>query len=141
MSAETDAKFTEMAHRLINKHGRLFTVGKLADVRPDAARPWKGAGTGVAPTLTPSYTVNGVFLPDMTLGLIGGSGFGRMDKMEELQKESEQVALVAHPAGATLADLTSCNMVVDNGVRFKIHARKVLMPGNVPIFYALGLIR
>jgi hypothetical protein len=141
MSVADDLDFLALAHELINENGRSFTVGKMLDVQPDATKPWKGAGTGVAPTLSPSYTILGVFLPDMTLGLIGGSGFGRMDIIAELAKQSEQVVLVAHPDGVTLADFTSCNVVVDNGVRFRIHARKVLMPGETPIFYALGLIR
>lgn len=141
MSLEDDLDFLALAHELINENGRTVTVGKMLDVKPDAARPWKGAGTGVAPGLNPSYTVKGVFLPDMTLGLIGGSGFGRMDKIEELIKESERVVLVAHPDGVTIANFTSCNVVVDTDGRFRIHARKVLMPGDTPIFYALGLIR
>lgn len=139
MSAEDDKDFLELAHEMISENGRTVIVGKLSDARPDTARPWKGPAT--TPTLELSYSVKGVFLPDMTLGLIGGSGFGRMDMIEELVKQSEQVALVAHPYGVTLREFTSCNVLDDVSGRYRIHARKVLMPGDSPIFYALGLIR
>ena len=138
MSLADDLEFLALAHELIDENGRAITVGKT-ERGSDPEKPWKGAGS--APDLNPSYAINGVFLPDMTLGLIGGSGFGRMDKIDELIATSEQVVLVAHPNGVALSDFTACNIVVDKGVRFRIHARKVMQHGATPIFYALGLIR
>lgn len=138
MSAADDIEFLALANEFMNEDGRYVTVGRLAK-GSDSEKPWRGSAT--EPEFDLEYALKAVALPDMTLGLIGGSGFGRMDKMEELVKESEQVLLVAHPAEATLDTFCSCNVVLDLGKRYRIHARKILMPGNAPIFYALGLIR
>lgn len=135
--------YWELAVELIEdtETSREVTFGVLVDAPPDSNLPWRGPASG-APTLDPSFTVRVTQLPDQTLGLIGGGGFGMMDGIESLFATTEAVLLVAHPYGhADEADFRKCNVVDQATGRWRIHDRKILQPGVNPIMYAVGLIR
>lgn len=135
--------FWELAVELIEdaQTSREVTFGRLVDSTPDVAQPWRGQGSG-APTLNPSFTVRVTQLPDQTLGLIGGGGFGAMDGIAELFATTEAVLLVAHPYGQDGEEnFGKCNVVDQATGRWRIHDRKILQPGVNPIMYAVGIVR
>lgn len=140
MPTTDDLDFLAMAREMIAEEGRIVSIGILDDSQPDPTKPWKGSGT--TPTFVISYEVPVVNLPDGTRGLIGGSGFGRMDFMvDTLFQSSQKILLVAQPDDPD-NNFLFCNIVQEqDGSRWKIHARKDLVPGDTPILYAIGVNR
>lgn len=144
MTTTDDTEFRELAAELIAEAGREVTFVRLLNTVSDPNKPWRGSGTVAGADPDVSFTVMMAQLPDMTLGLIGGSGFGRMDHFEGLFPDSEIVVLVADPGPTVDPDekFLLCNLMVDtDGTRWKVRDRKVLQPGAGRIAYAMGLVR
>ena len=78
MALADDLDFRALAHELISDAGRTVTLGRISKRAADPEKPWKGSGS--TEDLEDTFTCDIVQLPDMTLGLIGGSGFGAMGK-------------------------------------------------------------
>jgi hypothetical protein len=140
MALADDLDFRALAHELISGAGRTVTFGRISKRAADPEKPWKGSGS--TEDLEDTFTCDIAQLPDMTLGLIGGSGFGAMGKTDDLFMMSELIVLVAQPVFDPNKTFALANIMIDtDGSRWRIHARKSLVPGNTAIVYALGLVR
>lgn len=134
-------EFLELAREMISEEGRQVTFGKLDATPADANKPWKGPGE---PTVTFPVTTMAVFLPDGTLGVMGGSGFGGLITDIALFKSFGQVLLVAPPI--TGEDLSQYHIVVDgdsftDAPQWKIGAIKELKPADLTVLFAMGVSR
>lgn len=122
-------KFLDLAQKLIARHGREVVFSRLGKGPADSDKPWQGAAT---PTEIAPVNAVAVFLPD-------GAGFSSVTTDDELFKSSEQVLLVAPPISGE--DLSTYDVVTDQGVAWKINVSRMLQPGALAVLLAMGVSR
>lgn len=129
MAATDYTEFVALAQELITDNGRALAFQRLESVPDNPAQPWKGAGT---PTVVEQISgVYGVFVPAK------GSDLGRSFVSEELLKKVDQMVLVA---GRT-EDLEQFDLIVDDGLKWRIEWAQVLRPGPLVVLYSFGVCR
>ena len=119
--------FTDVALRLIKKHGRNVTFKTVSPVPVDVTKPWKGTNTAPI-SIGP---LKAAFVP------FRGCEFGSVFNDTQLFKECDEICHVAGGQG----DLETAHVVVDRTKDFKIEWVQRLYPGDQKILYAFGVNR
>lgn len=114
-------KFAATAERLIAKHGRDMTLYQLSRSAADSNKPWEGASTGFADSLTGK-----ALLTDYTDDEVDGEIIRRTDK---------KLLFAAKTAG--MKDLTKFDKLDDGGSIYSIVRVKLLKPGTTSILYTI----
>lgn len=116
-------KFAVLAQRLIAKNGRDVTLYQLSRTPADANKPWEGAGTGFADSLTGKAVIVEY----------------QEDEIDDDQvKRGDKKLLIAAPTAAG-KDLTKFNKLDDAGAIYSIVNVKLLKPGTTSILYTIQI--
>lgn len=109
------------AERLIRENGREVTIVKRSAAAP-AGEPWEDDGTSEAET---TLTVDAVFLDELVEDLPGQPGADRT--------WIGQIFIAASDAGSE--DLTTFDLIRDNGRHVELASVRPLKPGSTTLLY------
>lgn len=123
----------ETARRLVKKFGRNMLYRQLGDTVSDPAKPWKGQTDQKSTPEQEDRT-----LPTVPVDPDSARKLGMTTIDDDLLKRTNQILIVAPDENATY-DLRDFNVVVDEGITYKVLFSERLRPATLTLLYFIGV--